>query len=128
MQSQEGYADWLNSHAEGSLALKSRKLFLKLQCVTCHSANARARAPSLEDLYGTTVRLRGGKTVLADRAYLRESILKPQAKIVEGYEPIMPTFQGQVNEEEMIQLLEFIKALRPGQTPVRTEEAEAPER
>ena len=128
VQSEKDYADWLNDHAEGSLALKGRKLFLKLQCVTCHSADARARAPLLEDLYGTTVRLRGGKTVLADRAYLRESILKPQAKIVEGYEPIMPTFQDQVNEEELIQLIEFIRALRPGQTPVRTEEAEAPER
>ncbi len=128
VQSQEDYSEWLNSHAEGSLALKGRKLFLKLQCVTCHSADSRAQAPVLEDLYGTTVHLKGGKKVLADRAYIRESILKPQAKIVDGYEPIMPTFQGQVNEEEMIQLIEFIKALRPGQTPVRTEEAEAPEK
>ena len=128
VQSRKDYEDWLNSHAEGSLALRGRKLFLKLQCVTCHSGDSRARAPNLEDLYGSTVRLRGGQEWPADRAYLRESILKPQAKIVDGYEPIMPTFQGQVDEEEMIQLIEFIKSLRPGQTPVRTEEAEAPER
>ena len=67
--------DWLDSHAEGSLALQGRKLFLKLQCVTCHSADPQARAPVLEDLYGRTVNLRDGRTVVADNGYLRESIL-----------------------------------------------------
>jgi cytochrome c oxidase subunit 2 len=122
------YEEWLNSHAEGSLALEGRKLFLKLQCVTCHSANARARAPVLESLFGRTVHLRDGRTVTADEAYLRESILKPQAKVVEGWEPIMPTFQDQVDEEDLIKLIAFIKALGPGQTPVRTEEAAPPVR
>ena len=123
---QADYTAWRNSHAEGSLALEGRKLFLKLQCVSCHSADARARAPVLEDLYGRTVYLRGGGTVVANADYIRESILKPQAKIVEGWEPIMPTFQGQVNEEEMIQLIEYVKSLRAGQTPVRTEDAAPP--
>jgi cytochrome c oxidase subunit 2 len=122
------YEDWLNSHAEGSLALKGRKLFLKMQCVTCHSGDSGGRAPLLEDLYGRTVDLRDGKKVKADYGYLRESILKPEAKIVLGWEPIMPTYQGQLDEEEVIQLIEFIKALRPGQTPVRTEDAAPPQR
>jgi cytochrome c oxidase subunit 2 len=120
------YGKWRGGRAEGSLALEGRKLFLKLQCVTCHSANSRARAPVLEDLFGREVTLRDGRRVAANDDYIRESILKPEAKIVAGYEPIMPTYQGQVNEDEMIQLLEYIKHLRPGQTPDRTEEAEPP--
>jgi cytochrome c oxidase subunit 2 len=128
------FSDWLAYHAEGSLALKGRKLFLKLQCVTCHSANAKARAPVLEGLYGQIVPLQDGHSVLADEAYLRESILKPRAKIVAGWEPIMPTFEGQLadpnedltQEEAMIQLLAFLKTLRPGQTPNRTEDFPPP--
>ncbi len=120
------YRDWLDEHAEGSLALQGRKLFLKLQCVTCHSANAQARAPVLEGLHNQTVNLRNGRTVLADDGYLRESILYPEAKVVQGWEPIMPTFKGQVSEEELIQILAYIKSLKPGQTPVRTEEFPPP--
>jgi cytochrome c oxidase subunit 2 len=120
------YDAWRSHTAEGSLALKGRKLFLKLQCVSCHSADSGARAPVLEDLWGTTVHLRGGGTVEANADYIRESILRPAAKVVDGYDPIMPTFEGQVNAEEMIQLIEYIRYLRPGQTPKRTEEAEPP--
>jgi cytochrome c oxidase subunit II len=128
------FAEWLSKKAEGSLALQGRKLFLKLQCVTCHSADARARAPVLEGLYGQIVNLQDGRQVVADDAYLRESILKPRAKIVAGWEPIMPTFEGQLadtssdltQEEALIQLLAFLKSLKPGQTPVRTEDAPPP--
>jgi len=116
------YREWLDRYAEGSLALEGRKLFLKLQCITCHSADAEARAPVLEGLYGKTVPLRNGRTVLADDGYLRESILYPEAKVVQGWEPIMPTFKGQADEEDLIKLLSYIKSLRPGQTPVRNEE------
>jgi cytochrome c oxidase subunit 2 len=122
----EEYTAWLNSHAEGSLALEGRKLFLKLQCVTCHSANAQARAPVLEDLYLKTVSLRNGRTALADEAYIRESILYPEAKVVQGWDPIMPTFKGQVSEEDLIKVIAFIKSLRPGHTPVRTDEFPPP--
>src|SRR5206468_1681387 len=111
------YQTWLSSHAEGSLALEGRKLFLQHQCVSCHSANARARAPVLEGLYGQLVHLRDGRTVIADETYLRESILKPDARIVAGFDPIMPPFQGQIDEEDLIKLLLFIKALQQGQTP-----------
>src|SRR5262249_27724277 len=96
------YAAWLNLHAEGSLALEGRKLFLKLQCIPCHTGNAQARAPSLESLYGQLVPLRGGSAVTADDNYIRESILNPQAKVVVGWEPIMPTFEGQVDEEDLL--------------------------
>jgi cytochrome c oxidase subunit II len=120
------YEAWLDSRAEGSLALEGRKLFLKLQCVTCHSADSRARAPVLEGLYNRQVHLKDGRTVRADDAYLRESILYPQKKIVQGWEPIMPTFKGQVSEEDLIKLIAYIKSLRPGDTPVRTDEFPPP--
>ena len=110
------YQEWLNRHAEGSMALEGRKLFLKYRCASCHSADARARAPVLESLYMQQVPLNDGRTVIADETYLRESILQPDAKIVAGYQAIMPTFQGQLSEEEITRLIAFLKALGPGQT------------
>jgi cytochrome c oxidase subunit 2 len=115
------FQEWLHLHAEGSLALEGRKTFLKYRCLSCHSADEEARAPVLEGLYGKRVSLRDGRSVIADEAYIRESILNPAAKIVAGYEPIMPTFQGQVSEEEMYALLAFIRGLGRGETPRRVE-------
>jgi cytochrome c oxidase subunit II len=120
------YQAWLKDRAEGSLALEGRKLFLYYRCVTCHSADAQARAPVLENLYGRQVPLNDGRTVAADDTYIRESILNPDAKIVAGYQPIMPTFQGQISEDDLIKLIEFIKALGPGETPPRIESAPPP--
>jgi cytochrome c oxidase subunit II len=120
------YQTWLNQRVDGGLAMEGRKLFLKLQCVTCHSADAKARAPLLEGLYLMRVNLDNGKTVRADESYLRKSILFPDTKLVAGYQSIMPSYQGQINEEEVLQLIAFLKALGPGQTPPRTENAEPP--
>jgi cytochrome c oxidase subunit II len=122
----DAFKRWLETGVDGSMAVEGRKLFQKLQCVTCHSADSRARAPVLEDLYGRTVHLQDGRIVRAEEAYIRESILYPDAKIVAGFQSIMPPFKGQVNEEEIAQLIAFIKALRPGQTPRRNEEADPP--
>jgi cytochrome c oxidase subunit 2 len=122
----EAYRRWLSGHAEGSLALEGRKVFLKYRCISCHSADENARAPVLEDLYGKVVHLRNGRTVVADDDYVRESILDPGAKIVEGWENIMPTFRGQVSEEEIYALIAFFKELRRGQTPKRVEEFPPP--
>jgi cytochrome c oxidase subunit 2 len=126
VMSKRDYQNWLEQRAEGSLALEGRKVFLKYRCISCHSADEKARAPVLEGLYGRGVALRDGRTVLADDDYIRESIYHPGAKIVAGYEDIMPTFRGQVSEEEVIQLIAFIKALGPGQTPKRVEEFPPP--
>jgi cytochrome c oxidase subunit 2 len=123
---QAEYEDWLKSRAEGSLALEGRKLFFKLQCIECHSNNPRARAPVLEGIYGQKVPLEGGGEATVDDGYIRESILKPRAKIHQGWQPIMPTFQGQVSEEDLIKVIAFIKSLRPGETPKRNEEFPAP--
>jgi cytochrome c oxidase subunit 2 len=120
------YQDWLNHNAEGSLALEGRKLFLQLQCISCHVAGPQARAPVLEKLYGQIVPLRGGGNTLADDNYIRNSILKPQSQVVLGWEPIMPTFEGQVSEDDLIKLIAFIKSLEPGQTPQRNEESNPP--
>ena len=89
------------------------------RCDTCHRAPgiapaniARvARGPALEGLYGSEVTLRGGSTVTADDTYLRESIVNPMAKVVAGWDPVMPTFQGQVSEEQLTQLIAYIQSL-----------------
>lgn len=123
----EDYEDWLAGRAEGSLAPNGRKLFLKYQCVACHSDDALARGPVLENVYGHMIPLQDGRRILADELYLRESIVEPDAKVVAGYEPIMPSYQGQIGEEELIQLIAFIKSLQPGQTPDRIDRAPPPE-
>jgi cytochrome c oxidase subunit II len=120
------YREWLQTDAEGSLALEGRKLFLQYQCTACHSADQSARAPVLEGLSMQAVHLTNGRTVTADDNYLRESILDPSAKIVAGYEDIMPSFAGQLSEEEVIRLLAYIKSLSAGQTPKRIDQAPPP--
>lgn len=115
------YQNWLNYSAEGSLALKGRQVFLKYRCLSCHSADENARAPVLENVFEKRVALRTGEAVLANREYLRRSILKPSEQIVAGYHDIMPTFEGQVSEEEVIALIAFIQSLKPGGTPERVE-------
>jgi cytochrome c oxidase subunit 2 len=120
------YEAWLAREADESLAHRGRKLFQKLQCVACHSGDAKARAPVLEEIHGKTVNLQDGRSVTADDDYLRESILEPGTKIVAGYRPIMRSYAGQVSEEELLQLLAFLKQLRRGQTPPRVEQAEPP--
>jgi cytochrome c oxidase subunit 2 len=108
------YEEWLRSHVRGEpMASIGKSLFEQLGCPTCHRADG--RAPSLVGLFGTTVPLQSGATVTADESYLRESILNPRAKIVTGYQPIMPSFQGQINAEELTQLIAYIKSLGQGQ-------------
>lgn len=103
---------------EATLAAAGAELFQKLGCVSCHRAQAGALGPSLANLWGHEVTLQDGSKVLADEAYIRESILNPQAKLVAGYQPIMPTFKGVVSEEGLIQLLAYIKTGKAGtETP-----------
>ncbi|HEY0591945.1 MAG TPA: cytochrome c, partial [Thermoanaerobaculia bacterium] len=95
-----------------SPAAEGEQLFSALACNTCHAVDAPgARGPQLGGLFGTPVRLRTGQSVVADENYLRESILNPATKIVAGYEPIMPTFEGQVDEQQLIYLITYIKSL-----------------
>ena len=106
------YQAWLSGGtAEGSLASAGEKLFHDLACNTCHRPDAQGRGPVLEGLFGKTVTLQSGETMTVDEAYVRESILKPAAKITAGFQPIMPTFQGLVTEEQLLELIEYVKSL-----------------
>jgi cytochrome c oxidase subunit II len=105
------YQRWLAGGAEGSMASQGEKLFQKYACNTCHTNDATGRGPVLLGLFGKQVSLADGHTVVADENYIRESILNPQAKVVAGFQPIMPTFQGQVNEEDLLKLLAYIRSL-----------------
>jgi len=97
--------------AEDSPVAAGAKLFSDLTCITCHRAGAQGRGPNLANLFGHEVELQGGAKVIADEAYVRESILNPQAKIVNGFQPIMPTFQGLVSEEQLLQLIAYVRSL-----------------
>ena len=108
----DGYKQWLAESTSGmSLAQNGERLFASLSCNACHNARPDARGPSLANVYGAKLALASGGTVLADDAYLRESILNPSQHITQGYAPIMPTYQGQVSEEGVIALVEYIKNL-----------------
>ncbi len=112
------YQAWLSGvPASGSLASAGEKLFQSLACRNCHSDQPQARGPSLKDVYGSAVHLDNGQTVIADEAYLRESILNPGAKIVAGYQNIMPVFQGLVSEEQVLQLIAYIRSIGGPQAP-----------
>jgi cytochrome c oxidase subunit 2 len=114
------YAEWLNGGAPmGSMAERGGKLFDDLACGNCHKPDGSGRCPSLVGLYGKHVQLADGRVVTADEAYIRESILQPDAKIAAGFQPLMPTFQGLINEEGLVQVIEYIKSLssKPGTGP-----------
>lgn len=104
------YEKWLSgnmSHSE-SMAAAGAKLYESYGCITCHGTG---KAPPYVGLYGSTVRLEGGGTVVADDAYIRQSILQPSSQIVLGYKPIMPTFQGQISETQILDIIAYIKSL-----------------
>jgi cytochrome c oxidase subunit 2 len=108
------YQAWLSGGGgEMSLAARGERMFQELACHTCHLPDASGRGPSLQGLFGSQVKLADGRTVTADEGYVRESILNPQAKLVAGYQPLMPTFQGLVNEEALMGLIEYVKSLPP---------------
>ena len=108
------YQAWLQGGGlEGTLAQRGAKLFNDLACSTCHVDTGQGRGPSLKGIIGTTVDLQSGDTVTVDEAYLRESILNSQAKVVKGFQPLMPTFQGLISEENLVALIEHVKSMSP---------------
>jgi cytochrome c oxidase subunit 2 len=113
------YAAWLQSGGgEGSLASTGQKIFQQLGCTSCHRSDTQGRGPNLQGLYGNPVLLDDGSTVAADDNYIRESILNPGAKIVAGFKPIMPTFQGILSEDQVLALISYIKSIA---TPAQRE-------
>jgi cytochrome c oxidase subunit 2 len=126
------FDDWLSGNT-GSMtpATAGQQLYQTLGCASCHGANGEGgRGPTLAGIFGNNQSLQTGGTVRVDEGYIRESILNPQAKLVAGFGPIMPTFQGQVSEDQLVQLIAYIKSLhaegttpaaapRPGASPTR---------
>lgn len=107
------YETWLaGGPPPESPVAAGEKLFTELNCITCHRPDSAGRGPVLVGLFGRPVKLATGETVVADESYVRESITNPAAKVVAGYQPVMPTFQGQVSEEQLIALVAYIRSLR----------------
>jgi cytochrome c oxidase subunit 2 len=120
------YEAWL-SGGTGAVALSvsGKTLFSDLGCVTCHRADTQGRGPNLEGVFGKPVMLEDGRVVNADENYVRESILTPATKVVKGFKPIMPVFQGIVSEEQLNALLAYVKSLGSA-APVAGSTATAP--
>ena len=105
---------WLEQGgAEGSLASTGEKIFHQFGCANCHHFDTQGRCPMLRDLYGRPVQLMNGQTILADETYIHEKILHPRAQLIQGFDPIMPSFDGQLTEEQLVALIAYIKALGP---------------
>jgi cytochrome c oxidase subunit II len=108
----DDYKKWLAQSTSGvSLAQNGERLFASLSCNACHNGQPDSRGPSLAEVYGSKLMLTSGQPVLVDDAYLRQAILNPSSHITQGYAPIMPTYQGQISEEGLISLVEYIKNL-----------------
>ena len=113
------YQQWLAAGAPaGTLTSNGEQEFSTLGCVTCHREDGKGRGPSLVGVFGKQQQLADGSSVHVDEAYLRESILNPQAKMVPNFQPIMPTYQGQISEDALVSLIAYIKSLeKPGAAP-----------
>ncbi len=106
------YKKWLDQSNSGmSLAQNGERLFASMGCNACHSGNAAARGPNLAGVYGSKLTLTDGSQVLVNDAYLRDAILSPSQHVTAGFAPIMPTYQGQISEDGLIDLVEYIKQL-----------------
>jgi cytochrome c oxidase subunit 2 len=129
---------WLAQNGgSGTLAAEGQVLFMRYGCSGCHGGNGRGdggdagrsdaggsgagrsdgqsavRAPSLLGLYGSPVPLSDGTVVVADDRYIHDSIVRPQSQIVAGFAPLMPSFAGQIGEEDLVKLIAYIKSLAP---------------
>ena len=107
----QDYAQWMAGGPAAPLQETGKQLFAMLGCTTCHRSDIQGRGPNLEGVYNKPVLLEDGRLVTADENYVRESILNPTAKIVKGFKPVMPTFQGIVSEEQLNALVAYVKSL-----------------
>lgn len=118
------YADWLQGGSSESPEAAGKQLYDQFRCATCHANPTNPRCPPLDGIFGRMVKLEDGSTLVADEAYLRQSILDPTAQVVAGYKPVMPTYKGQIGEEGVFHLIAYLKSLQPLQQ--RTPNSEAP--
>jgi cytochrome c oxidase subunit 2 len=110
---QRDFDNWLSGNVSNQTPVEAgRDLFeTKLGCASCHQQTDQGRGPKLAGVFGKDQKLTTGEMVNANEDYIRNSILNPQSQIVEGYQPIMPTFKGQVTEEQLNALVAYIKSL-----------------
>jgi len=112
VMAQDEFARWLAQGAgEATMAARGEAAFHRLGCDGCHDAGSTVRAPDLHGLYGRTVRLADGREAKADEAYLRDALLLPRRDVVAGYSPVMPSYQGQVTEAQILDLIAYIRSL-----------------
>jgi cytochrome c oxidase subunit 2 len=106
------YASWLSGGSRNeSMAQTGERLFNQLGCVTCHLTDGTGRGPSLAGIFGKPEKLRSGETRTVDEALIRQAIVNPNSLLLPNYAPVMPTFQGQINEEQVLQLIAYVKSL-----------------
>jgi cytochrome c oxidase subunit 2 len=106
------YQTWLGGGPPPESPIRAgERLFTELNCATCHRVDSAGRGPILNGMFGRSVRLANGSSVVVDAGYIRESILLPAAKVVAGYQAVMPTYQGQVSEESLLNLIAYIRSL-----------------
>jgi cytochrome c oxidase subunit 2 len=125
----QDYAQWMAGGPSAPLQETGKQLFVQLGCGTCHRFDVQGRGPNLTAIYNKPVLLEDGRTVIADENYVRESILNPTAKIVSGFKPVMPTFQGIVSDEQLNALVAYVKSLAqppPGTAGLQNQPAASP--
>lgn len=121
------YEAWMSGGPAGPLSATGEKIFAELGCSTCHRSDSQGRGPNLQGVFGKPVQLADGRTVTADENYVRECILDPGAKRVKGFQPIMPTFQGLVSEEQVNALVAYVKSLSSAKPAGTSASAAIPE-
>src|SRR5579862_6641564 len=122
------YEAWMSGGSNAPLSASGEKIFAELGCVTCHRTDTQGRGPNLQGVFGKPVQLEDGRIVTADENYIRESILDPGAKVVSGFKPVMPTFQGLVSEEQLNALVAYVKSMSPAaEAGTRTSAMAAPQ-
>jgi cytochrome c oxidase subunit 2 len=106
---------WLSGGAVGaSMATEGERLFVQHHCAGCHSGSQIVHAPRLEGVFGRPVPIQDGRDVrfvTADHTYIRDSILRPKAQVVAGYEPLMPSYQDQISEQDLLKIIAYIKSI-----------------
>jgi cytochrome c oxidase subunit 2 len=118
------YERWLHEGETTSMARQGEDLFVQYHCAGCHGASQTVKAPRLEGVYGKKVPIMGDdgqvRFVQADERYIRDSILLPKSQVVAGYEPIMPSFEGRISEEDLYKIMEYIKSIGSRAAPAET--------
>jgi cytochrome c oxidase subunit 2 len=114
------FTQWLQAQGgQETLAAQGQELFRRYGCSGCHDPGGTVRAPRLQGVFGSPVPLSDGSVVVADERYVRDSILNPKAQVAAGYDPVMPTFAGQISEDDLAKLVAYIESIGPQPGGVR---------